>query len=128
MSTFRTLLLVIPLLSLTGTNVYHKIQGGTGPAKLYGPQVIATSKSKSAMKAVTDDTYTYTVELNQSSNFDTTLYVTDETASAQPTVYTIVVPAHQTTADFHVVAAFPGDDTIEVYNANGSVYKDVIVL
>jgi hypothetical protein len=74
------------------------------------------------------DSYTYTVELNQVSEFNTTVYVTDETQSAQPVVYAVVIPAHALSGTFDVVAAYPGDDTLTAYNANRAASIDITVL
>jgi hypothetical protein len=130
MSTFKTILLSTAFLagiSVSATSV--RLQTIIGPDKIYGPKIIASS-SRSAAKSLAkdDNTYMYTVELNQTSAYDTTVSVTDVTASAQPIDYAVVIPAGYLSASFDVVAANPGEDLIVATNANRSASMEVTVL
>jgi hypothetical protein len=130
MSTYKTVLLssaFLAVFSLASTSV--PVQSDTGPVKLYGPKVIVTS-TKSARASLGKDgsSYTYEVELNHTSAFNTTVSVTDVTDSAQPIDYAVVVPAGQLSTTFEVVAAIPGEDLLIASNPNRTASLAVTVL
>ena len=126
MSTLKLILLA----SFGATSLVNQagfpVQGGTDPIKINGPKILAPTSSKS--RAAADGTYTYTVTLNQAVGVNTVVYVTDLTDAAEPTVYSITIPANTISGTFQVVAAFPGDDVLTAYTANSSDSIDVTVL
>jgi hypothetical protein len=131
MSTFRSLLLLTVSFSVLGfTSTSNPVQGGPGPNKLYGPTLLATSSSTSYRLGTSakDQMYIYTVELNQTAPFPTTVYIANITESAQPIEYVITIPANTLTATFEVVAVNPGSDLLVASNASRAAYLEVLVL
>jgi hypothetical protein len=97
-------------------------QTDIGPVKLTGSAtVVVDTYASSRSLGKRTIFYNYTVELNQSSAFDTTVYFTD-TTHALHYPGSVVILAGQTSKNITVYGlSAPSSDTFTAYNANRSV-------
>ena len=125
MSTLK--LLLVASIGATSLNLHGvtALQGGGGSTvKLTGPSVISTTRNHMAL----DGAYTYEVSIPSAVGVNTVVNITDMTDAAQPTVYSVTIPAGQTSQTFDVVANYSGEDVLTVSTTNSSDSMDVTVL